>query len=81
MSPEYIIQQRFSFKSVFSFSHDVPTMTSVIHMINSDSSTLPAPSKPGFFYAEFRLQSYLRQHHHHHHHHQYVCAELQQYLS
>ena len=28
---------------------DRPTMASVVHMLNSDSVTLPAPSKPGFF--------------------------------
>ncbi|KAL5842131.1 hypothetical protein ACOSQ3_012734 [Xanthoceras sorbifolium] len=29
--------------------YDRPTMASVIHMLNSNSVTLPAPSKPGFF--------------------------------
>ena len=28
---------------------DRPTMASVVHMLNSDSVTLPEPSKPGFF--------------------------------
>ncbi|KAK3187704.1 hypothetical protein Dsin_027265 [Dipteronia sinensis] len=28
---------------------DRPTIASVIHMLNSNSDTLPAPTKPGFF--------------------------------